>query len=382
MHRATTLIFFVFAGISLVFAQSDLSEEEILVREFAAWQQEQLAEHTFWAKDSCNMEWYAAHEEAPAGFGFPSSGAGEYVYAYGDLNSDGKRDQLVMFRPVQCDGGNASAWLQIGVFTLSQKKGYTTISDLTGNLFPQLKTDAILGSYQYSGIADNQVEMILYRFSDSDPHCCPSTQIPVTFDYTTGEVLATGENQATISEPESTAFFLGKFVSDPESLDDIPLHLPSGMTPIRESGHKMEIRLFTVPSFRSGHTIVLSYDTDWSAELYTSAGKKHIVTTRAEQSYLDALFPKLVENKVFSLPNDETLETTTAFYDPVKDELTGQGKGSMLDGVFYILEFKVGNEFRQYHYANPDNYANACPQVDEFRYFMNIVELFNSLTDE
>jgi hypothetical protein len=85
---------------------------------FQKWQEEEIRSGRIVPYDSCNWNWVSRHQDInDMVWGFPDSS--EFQYSYGDLNQDHRLDQMVTFVPGQCDGGNASIWVQLEVITIS-----------------------------------------------------------------------------------------------------------------------------------------------------------------------------------------------------------------------------------------------------------------------
>lgn len=181
-----------------------------------------------------------------------------------------------------------------------------------------------------------------------------------------------------------TQLYLGHFLEDSSTVA-YPLESgPIKIAPIQESKHKVEIRLFTYQSFHKYDMIILSYDTYWS--LHFCAPKKYsdpTVFTEVDRTDLDSVFSVLVTNKVFSLPDDDSLmdEKDVLIFEPetIDDPFTGLGIGEVIDGNHYWLEYKVGPYFRRYHYGNPELMNNDGPFVEECQLFTNILTLLHSL---
>lgn len=171
-------------------------EVKILKTLFAEWQQNEIAEHRFWAADSCYPDWFLEHEfegTLSEMWGFPDSS--ELNFSYADVNVDGKLDQLVTFVPVQCDGGNGSIWIQFEVFTVSDSNNYKTEPYLGEGIFSAFGKDTS-GFYWYDSIAPNKIFGRFINFLGGDGYCCPSVIRPIIIDYKTREVIYMGENIA------------------------------------------------------------------------------------------------------------------------------------------------------------------------------------------
>jgi hypothetical protein len=193
------------------------------------------------------------------------------------------------------------------------------------------------------------------------------------------------------------SIFIGRAVFDTTSFksNNYREALPS----ILKSKNKIEIRFIAFPSFKHAfHYTVLTYNKQWAAKHYYYSFSKDSVLLRSINKgiNIDTLFSKLVSNNIFQLPDQDSILTgalDTYFYNPTTDELSGEHSGSIFrignssdgedDGYFdgcYWIEFKVGNNFRRYHYCNTGDYADLYPMINEFRSFSKIENIFNELT--
>jgi hypothetical protein len=365
-------------------AEAQDQTEQFLKGKFHEWQQEQIANGIYWANDSCHMEWFRTHEEEDLALGFPD--AKDFRYSYGDINSDGRTDQLVMYNPVQCDGGNAMMWAQETVLFISRVDKDEPGENISWQTFtgtlPFLRADDAF--YHIESIDDNRVRAVRYAFSEDDPHCCPSVEIPVMFDYRTGELVYIGKNRSESARPEVLPdhYDLGIVISDPGSVLTSGDGGFSSLQPLRETENKIEIRLMRYEALSRKKTmIVLAFNGAWSAWEYTidPQTKAEIVRAIGENADLPALFGLLVENRVFALPDADQLETSTLTYRTDSEDLVGTGFGPVIDGTGYRLEFKIANQLRAYTFSNPEIWAVSCPFVPEFEHYAAIAALLEAL---
>jgi hypothetical protein len=176
------------------------SESKEKIRElFLNWQNQEIKNKHFLAADSCNPDWFAEHGtpenlDSINGliFGFPSDSS-EYTFSFADLNNDNNLDCLVLFTPNQCDGGNASMWVQWQVFIISDKDSYKIIDTLHIDKFAHTEFDS-LGFYWLDSIAVNRIHGTYIEFKENDGHCCPSINRPVVFDYSERKLICVGAN--------------------------------------------------------------------------------------------------------------------------------------------------------------------------------------------
>ncbi|MDH4473350.1 MAG: hypothetical protein QE487_12150 [Fluviicola sp.] len=181
-----------------------------------------------------------------------------------------------------------------------------------------------------------------------------------------------------------TELYLGHFLEDSSTIVYPLKSGPIKVAPIQESKHKVEIRLFTYRSFHKYDMIILTFDTYWS--MHFCAPKKFIdstVFTEVERTDLDSVFAVLVTNKVFSLPDDDSImqEKSVLIFEPEANDEAFYGMASdmVIDGNHYWLEYKVGPYFRRYHYGNPELMNDFGPFVEEYQLFTNILTLLHSL---
>jgi hypothetical protein len=172
----------------------DNNQKQHLKQLFIDWWNNEVAKGHLWASDSCYPGWIADN-----GFdgmiedmwGIPDSS--EYNFSYADINGDGQFDQLVTFTPSQCDGGNASMWIQIAVLTISKNGKYITTASIGDGIFSAVGKDRT-GFYWYDSIGVNKIYGTFYNFMDNDGHCCPGIEKPVIIAYDTKEVIFIGDN--------------------------------------------------------------------------------------------------------------------------------------------------------------------------------------------
>ena len=162
---------------------------------FRAWQAEEIRNKHYWAHDSCNMNYFNNHsmpDSTGPDWGFPDSS--EISFSFACLNEDTTLDGLVTFNPVQCDGGNGSMWTQVQVFILSGKDGYRVTDTIALEKFASTEFDS-LGFYWIDSIGRHTLYGTYTEFSEDDPHCCPSINRPVVFDFVERKLVSIGEKK-------------------------------------------------------------------------------------------------------------------------------------------------------------------------------------------
>jgi hypothetical protein len=140
------------------------------------------------------------------------------------------------------------------------------------------------------------------------------------------------------------------------------------------SKNDMEIRLI-IQGFKGPKTqIVLAYkDSAWILNKYkyqTDPDGTQVDITRFDRPnkfYTDltfrSVFPILLVNDIFTLPDQEELHIQPTIY----------------DGVSYTIQYKVKNKFRSYVYFNPQSYSEMYPEKKELKKIAVIVETMKGL---
>lgn len=202
-----------------------------------------------------------------------------------------------------------------------------------------------------------------------------------------GFVMLVVQGHLLAQDSTKTELYLGHFLEDSSTVAYPLKSGPIKVAPIQESKHKVEIRLFTYRSFHKYDMIILTFDTYWS--MHVCAPKKFIdstVFTEIERTDLDSVFSVLVINKIFSLPDDDSLmdEKSVLIFEPeaTDEAFYGMGRDIVTDGDHYWLEYKVGPYFRRYHYGNPKLMNDHGPFVEEYQLFTTIVTLLHSLVPD
>jgi hypothetical protein len=177
----------------------NMTERKKIKELFMDWQKQEIKAKRFFPKDWCNGDSvlkYITRENlnnlVGMIYGFPSDST-EYKFSFADLNNDRKLDGLVVFTPVQCDGGNGSIWTQWQVFLLSKNDNYNITDTLQVDKFASTTFDS-RGFYWLHNIATNKIFGTYFEFKTNDGHCCPSIQRPVTFDFVERKLTFIGDN--------------------------------------------------------------------------------------------------------------------------------------------------------------------------------------------
>ena len=186
---------------------------------------------------------------------------------------------------------------------------------------------------------------------------------------------------ALTAQTKDKTIFVGNVISDTTTFRSNDYR--TALTSILKSKNKIEVRFITSPSFDYTNYTILTFNKKWSAKYYyykpdTNNLFSEDINVKID---IDTIFSRLVSNNIFSLPDQDSLNTEKYEYNPETNEFIGSGM-AVADGTCYYIEFKIGDYYRRYSYCNPDNYADFYPQVYELRNFANIVEIFTEWTKE
>lgn len=176
-------------------------------------------------------------------------------------------------------------------------------------------------------------------------------------------------------------FYVGNVVSDTTSFREERIHY-NGLSSVLTSTYSIEIR-FTEHWFRGFRTVVLFYDTAWQVKSCSYDYRNGVEDKNwiaGQKDSLDSLFAVLAANDVFGLPNDNELSFGKNYFNPKTGDLTGEGIGVGC-GSYYVIEFKITDQYRRYHFSNPEVFAEFYPNVREFRNYAEIVRIFTGLVE-
>ncbi len=51
---------------------------------------------------------------------------------------------------------------------------------------------------------------------------------------------------------------------------------------------------------------------------------------------------------------------------------------SVLDGVDYLVKYKSGKRYNEFHYNNPKSYLESTPNIDEYKSLLEILKYIES----
>jgi len=151
---------------------------------FDTWTKSEIQKGNFFAMDSCNTHYFIMKDslglESIDGLSVPDDSS-EINFHYADLNDDDKKDALITFTPYQCDGGNATMWVQYQLLVLSNGDNYSVIDDY----FEKFNTDP--GFFLLDSVSTKTVFGTYFEIKNNDSRCCPSIKRPIKIDLNKNE---------------------------------------------------------------------------------------------------------------------------------------------------------------------------------------------------
>ncbi len=151
------------------------SEYVNILNSFNQWKMEQIREGVFLVGDSCNFEVVSRDGSVGSIMGIPF----DLDISYTDINQDGKVDGLVLFRPNQCDGGNALMNIQIKLLILSSPNKYI-VDDKFMNVFESQNGK---GWFILDNATEGTIYGTYYEYTETDGRCCPSIRRKISIYF-------------------------------------------------------------------------------------------------------------------------------------------------------------------------------------------------------
>lgn len=156
---------------------STITEEVNFQDIFNDWKIKSYNNGDYIKPENCNLEYVIANEDK-SNLGIPNDNEIEQFIL--DYNNDGIKDCLIIFTPIQCEGGNALMYLQTAILILSDKeKNYITNDTLLTNLFTKIES----GNISLTGVNNNEIIGKFFDFTEDDARCCPSIEKDVRISF-------------------------------------------------------------------------------------------------------------------------------------------------------------------------------------------------------
>jgi hypothetical protein len=191
-------------------------------------------------------------------------------------------------------------------------------------------------------------------------------------------IAFTTGNAQTKSKPAST-LNLGNVVSEPASLALEEVTAKMALLPISDSKHVIEIRLYSGIGFPGTQCTVITYDAKWNATKYKVNAKDSAVKTNLKPAVaIDKIAQAMIAANIFALPSQDKISTSNYKLDLATKRIQ-LAAFNMSDAPCYYIQFKVGDQLRQYRYCDPKAYAAFYKGQHEYADFVTILKQFAKL---
>lgn len=150
---------------NVLIAQTESDRNKVL-RYLEMWRKSKIENKAYIHPDSCQLQYIINNQiNSLETFGLPE----KVNISWGDLNLDGTEDALIIFHPMQCDGGNGSMKFQYALLIISNENEYYFLEH-----YPS--TNLGMGGYYYyyNSIEKNGINASYYEYKNEDSRCCPS----------------------------------------------------------------------------------------------------------------------------------------------------------------------------------------------------------------
>jgi hypothetical protein len=171
---------------------------------------------------------------------------------------------------------------------------------------------------------------------------------------------------------------LGNVISDSTSVNR-ELGLKLGLASINGSNSVIEIRLYSNIGFPGAECVVLQYDKTWTATKYKLDAKDAVVKSVFKPvGGVDPLVRSMIAFNLFSLPTQKSLNQGNYKLDLATNEVKASAI-TVSDAPCYTVQFKVGNNSREYKYCDPKSYAAFYKRQHEYLDFAGILKIVAKL---
>lgn len=183
---------------------------------------------------------------------------------------------------------------------------------------------------------------------------------------------------SSMAQSKAKTIDLGNIVSDPNSVSG-DLGAKFGLAPVNSSAAVIEVRLYSNAGFPGAQCVVLQYDKAWKATKYKLNAKDSVIRTVLKPAAgIETIARSVINLNIFSLPTQKALNAANYKLDPATNELKLSAM-TVSDGPCYIVQFKAGNNSREYSYCDPRAYAAFYKGQREYVEFVNILKAFAKL---
>ena len=139
------------------------------------------------------------------------------------------------------------------------------------------------------------------------------------------------------------------------------------LDPIAQSTKQIEIRLYELDGPQIKCKILWFDGNTWNGRVALPLfADDNETTTLNRHLDLDSILDSLVQNRIFTLPDQRLLSLD----------------GWVTDGVQYCISYKIFNKYRSYDFANPDIFYTVFEKnrsVKELVSYISIIRIFGKL---
>jgi hypothetical protein len=154
-----------------------------LLDAFQQWKLEQITKGSAVSQKDCTIDAVVNSDGNHPGIAIPD----EFLISYAKINDDDQMDALVLFNPIQCDGGSALMNAQTRLLILSQGTRYVT-DDRHIDEAERSLLSGIDGYFQIERAEDGHFFGTLIQYAALDARCCPSIKRGFRLSYKTGDI--------------------------------------------------------------------------------------------------------------------------------------------------------------------------------------------------
>lgn len=163
--------------------------------------------------------------------------------------------------------------------------------------------------------------------------------------------------------------------------DNGEFEIKAGLQSIDQTQNSYEIRFYKTEELSGGRTLKILYSTGqgWLAKKLTDLGDSvKVETLNMKDGQIRAVARVLFNSNLGYLPDQEKLEIKMNKVEIVNGRQVVK-KHLVSDGQSYAIEFKHLHIFRIYRFNNPDVYSKLYPDIQEFKDYLSIVDIFERM---
>lgn len=148
--------------------------------------------------------------------------------------------------------------------------------------------------------------------------------------------------------------------------------------------NEQEIRIFRI--FKENKTwkaelIQWFFDKQISLDEFQSV-KPMVTKLKASRNFYE-IFLNIEARNIGFLPKEESFKykkekQEVLFDEEEKDCVIQNISMSVLDGVDYLVKYKSGKRYNEFHYNNPQSYLESTPNIDEYKSLLEILKYIES----